>query len=294
MKVCPKCWISHSKNWKFCSRSCANSRTYTKEQCIQKSRTVKRTLELKVRKKLSKAIITEKICPKCWISHTKEWSFCSRVCANSRVWTEEQRERKWRTLKLTLVEKSNTIKVSFIDVYKKLLLKCLDQKFFCKVCWKYTKGNVTCSKFCQNELRSRDRSEYLLENWINNFSTKRELLQYKWIEIECDSKLEQAGIIYLLDIFWATKIERYKSILMFEDEFWVKRRFNPDFWVEKEWEIYIVEVKMLWSQTNEHIYNKYIPQKKKRLEEFCKEKWYRSLWLDFNYDSKFTKIYNSL
>jgi len=31
MKICPKCKISHEKSGKFCSRSCANSRTFTAE-----------------------------------------------------------------------------------------------------------------------------------------------------------------------------------------------------------------------------------------------------------------------
>lgn len=29
MKICPKCGVSHQKTGKFCSRSCANSRTWT-------------------------------------------------------------------------------------------------------------------------------------------------------------------------------------------------------------------------------------------------------------------------
>lgn len=31
MKICPKCEIQHEKSGKFCSRSCANSRTFTSE-----------------------------------------------------------------------------------------------------------------------------------------------------------------------------------------------------------------------------------------------------------------------
>lgn len=31
MKICPKCKITHEKAGKFCSRSCANSRTFTAE-----------------------------------------------------------------------------------------------------------------------------------------------------------------------------------------------------------------------------------------------------------------------
>lgn len=31
MKICPKCEIEHDRPGKFCSRKCANSRTYTPE-----------------------------------------------------------------------------------------------------------------------------------------------------------------------------------------------------------------------------------------------------------------------
>jgi len=35
---------------------------------------------------------TNKECPKCGTSHSKPGKFCSRVCANSRQWTEEQKQ----------------------------------------------------------------------------------------------------------------------------------------------------------------------------------------------------------
>ena len=37
MKVCPKCETTHNKFGKFCSRSCANSREFTKESKEKKS-----------------------------------------------------------------------------------------------------------------------------------------------------------------------------------------------------------------------------------------------------------------
>jgi predicted nucleic acid-binding Zn ribbon protein len=33
-----------------------------------------------------------KLCPKCGVEHEKEGKFCSRTCANSRVWTEEKKK----------------------------------------------------------------------------------------------------------------------------------------------------------------------------------------------------------
>lgn len=37
MKICPKCQSHHTKNGKYCTKSCANSRTWTKEDKIKKS-----------------------------------------------------------------------------------------------------------------------------------------------------------------------------------------------------------------------------------------------------------------
>ena len=35
-----------------------------------------------------------KICPKCKIEHDKKGTYCSRKCANSRSWTEEDKKKK--------------------------------------------------------------------------------------------------------------------------------------------------------------------------------------------------------
>lgn len=41
MKICPKCLSSHHKTGKFCSRKCANSRTFSKESKEKKSKSNK-------------------------------------------------------------------------------------------------------------------------------------------------------------------------------------------------------------------------------------------------------------
>ena len=35
-----------------------------------------------------------KICPKCNTEHYKQGKFCSRSCANSRTWSEEDKHKK--------------------------------------------------------------------------------------------------------------------------------------------------------------------------------------------------------
>ena len=44
MKVCPKCGKEHELNGRFCSRSCANSRTWSDEDKKKKSDSVKKTI----------------------------------------------------------------------------------------------------------------------------------------------------------------------------------------------------------------------------------------------------------
>jgi hypothetical protein len=42
-----------------------------------------------------------KICPKCKTQHEKQGTFCSRKCANSRTWTDEDKKKKSNSIKKT-------------------------------------------------------------------------------------------------------------------------------------------------------------------------------------------------
>jgi len=50
-------------------------------------------------------------------------------------------------------------------------------------------------------------------------------------------------------------------------------------------------VKMRWSAASGHSYSRPIPFKRKALETFCKDKGLKFIWLDFDYDSRFSKVY---
>lgn len=54
MKICPKCNTEHNKNGTYCSRSCANSRTWTEEDKQKKSEANKKFLETNVHPSLGK------------------------------------------------------------------------------------------------------------------------------------------------------------------------------------------------------------------------------------------------
>lgn len=62
MKVCPKCATTHQKNGIFCSRKCANSRTWTEEQNSRRSASVSKTLSKidPVIRKRNSAVATRK------------------------------------------------------------------------------------------------------------------------------------------------------------------------------------------------------------------------------------------
>lgn len=62
-----------------------------------------------------------------------------------------------------------------------------------------------------------------------NFSTKVGLFEYKGFAVECDSKLEAAAVVYLVDRCGAKRVERFRSILTFRDTDGHVHRFNPDF-----------------------------------------------------------------
>jgi hypothetical protein len=149
----------------------------------------------------------------------------------------------------------------------------------------------TCGDVCKRRLLSTKRGKYLSENG-SKWKSERRVFNYKGIELECDSALEEAGIMYLKDIMRVDVIERYRNLVNYHDEDGVHRCYNPDFWVIKDRKIYLVEVKMKWSVTSDHFYNKTIPIKKKALKEFCEEKNYECIWLDFDYDDRFKKIYD--
>ncbi len=227
-------------------------------------------------------------CEKCKKEHNGSYGsgrFCRSECAHSHIQTKEMNERRSEKQK-----GKRTVLIKQAD--KIITFNCIMcQKIFKK---RYFSKRRICSDICRNYKHSLDRQKIILKNGTNNFSTKREIFNYKHIKnISCDSKLEKAGIIYLIDIFKADKIERFKNILNFwENE--KHRTFNPDLVVIKNNKIYIAEIKMKWIGTSNHTYNRTIPLKKEALRKFCENKNYEMIWLDFDYDDKFKLIYKNL
>lgn len=205
--------------------------------------------------------------------------YCSRPCANSRIRTEESKK------------KTSESKKRFDLLHPKIKIQKYTTCIVCGDEFESRQRAVCCDKECYHFLLSLKRQEAIKEKGTSNFKTKQESFSYKFVkDIITDSKLEQAAIKYLIDELQVDRIEKYQNILNFwEGE--SHRTFNPDFYVKKGDKIYIVEVKMKWSQNSTHTYNRTIPYKKEALEKFCKEKGYEMIWLDFDYDVKFRDIY---
>ena len=51
-----------------------------------------------------------KICPKCETNHNKFGIFCSRPCANSRHWSEEDKKKKSESVKRNFLEHGHPAK----------------------------------------------------------------------------------------------------------------------------------------------------------------------------------------
>lgn len=230
--------------------------------------------------------------------------YCCRACANNRgSRTTETKQKISNTLKKhpryqkkpTKFLINNTLTIIDVAPNKQPIIKnCITcgNEFVCSQFNGRKSGRKTCSKGCQMHILSIKRQEYLKTN--GNFATTRESFTYKDVTINVDSKLEKAGIVYLIDILKATRIERFINIL----NYWegdIHRTYNPDFICQLETgESCIVEVKQRWTAKSNHSYNRTIPFKKIALEKFCKDHNMLMLWMDFDTCPQLINIYKKI
>lgn len=210
-------------------------------------------------------------------------NYCSLQCRNSHARSDVSKKKTSDALKNSdkFKESCRLKKERAIIRSKKICCVCGDG-FVSRL-----KQVKTCSRECVNFLLSIKRQERLMK-----FNNRRECFEYKGIAIECDSYLEKAGVIYLKDVLGALKIERYKNILNYWMGEGIRKTFNPDFWIQLPNNRYcIVEVKMKHTNRSVSEYNRTIPFKREVLKNFCNEKGYDFIWLDFDYDKKFKSIY---
>jgi len=210
--------------------------------------------------------------------------FCSRPCANTKVNSAETREKRKHSMLISPA----------VAAYAKRRGGGGEDRN-CIVCGELfhispkSRKKQTCSRECQWARQSYLRSKQLAETGTN-WKWERKLFEYENLSIECDSALEEAGVIYLKDVFKADSVERYKNLINYYEGN-LHRTYNPDFWVIKDKQVYLVEVKMRWTSNSTHFYNRSIPIKREALERFCQDKGYTAIWLDFNYAPEFYSIY---
>lgn len=87
-KNCPKCNTQHSKSGTFCSHSCANSRTFSAETNLLKSKSAKASKKVAAAREAKLGPKIQKICPICNIQFEVNPSsshriLCSRKCFNN-------------------------------------------------------------------------------------------------------------------------------------------------------------------------------------------------------------------
>ena len=235
---------------KYCNTSCQNT-----HQCTGKKKSID-SIEKRELKKIEKWKIFDVNCKKCNKEFEvreynvdypkKDKYFCSRSCANGKIWTEEDKLKKSIAAKNSdKVKKANTL------IGKSRLGKKIADRIttICPVCNKdviYIKSKP--KKYHQKCWLSisggfKEGSSRGKSGWYKGF----------W----CDSSWELAWVIYNLD----HKIKFKRNTIGFEYEFENKKSlFYPDFLVSDEY----IEVKNYNSKRLEAKL-KYFPHKIKVL-----------------------------
>lgn len=150
-----------------------------------------------------------KICPKCGARHNKNGIFCSRSCANSRVWTEEINESRRKKLKdnpeVIPWNKGKHIK----ERIKKVCKEC-GKEF--EILKSYNDKNNP--KYCSSECVYKNSGGY------REGSGRSKSGYYKGIY--CGSTYELAWVIYQIDN--NIEFQRFTGTLEFDGN-----KYIPDF-----------------------------------------------------------------
>lgn len=180
-----------------------------------------------------------KQCPKCQSRHNKNGKFCSRICANSRVWTKEDKIK--RSLSALCSDKVKTANQSKAKNQKKRQKNLDNWKIIlCKVCqcqFSRLKSDLrkTCSSKCAKLLPMgglRKNSGIGKSGWYKGF----------WL----NSTYELAFVIYHLNK--NITIKRCNEWFSYIDPVTrLARRYYPDFIVDGK----IIEIKGYKKQIDE-------------------------------------------
>ena len=167
-----------------------------------------------------------KVCPKCGISHSKSGRFCSRKCANSRVFSDETKEKKRTLNKKYYTSLSDQAKKQRVDHLREINPSIAGGPFTkiklsnCSHCGKEywmnnAKGNfsTTCSDECFLAVKRKNRAG---SKTVYN----GEMYDSKW-ESQLAEWFDKTNISY----------ERPKHSIPWVDSTGKQRKYFPDFYL---------------------------------------------------------------
>ena len=202
MKKCERCGKDIDGSYgsgRFCNISCARSIARTEEDKKNKSEAAKNSNKVKLANinrmnkyydRLTDRINTIHICPKCGIEFktTTKKKFCSRKCANSRTWTEEDKKKKSITAKNSEKVKNANNKQRGLKTAERVTKQCpICKKEFIRL---KSQEKITCSQKCGYKLKG-------VYGGYREGSGRSKHGYYKGVY--CGSTYELVYVIYRLD-----------------------------------------------------------------------------------------------
>lgn len=260
----------------------------------------KRKAELLRKQKEEDYYKNPKLCVECGnpLSYKQAITYKSKTCSLSCSVAFGNKQRGGHSEK-TKQAIANGMKRWTSSEEGKMLIDSKRKYTICPICGKvFNNPDVsTCSPECGFQLISQKRIQKIIKDGTSNTSS-RYILTYNGEDYRCDSKLEIASVIFMIENMKLKRIERFTSILNFKDKNGRTRRYNPDFICDSDGETMIIEVK----QDTEKItggedfknYKMFLTEKKETLEKFCNERNYKWLWLTPSYDIELRRLYRRI
>jgi hypothetical protein len=199
-----------------------SNRVQCSEQC---------KIEYRIKNKKPKKDKPIKICPKCGTEHTKDGTFCSRSCGNSRVRTEEFKQNlsKWakanpRGFVVNPIFNTANLRPELGAAANKKKWDLLRQTLRCKECQKefevpYSQRN---RKYCSIECSNKNKYH------VN--SNRKKTCIYNGYKMDSGAELVFAQQCDLHQIRWHKNTTQY---FIFVDSLGKTSKYYPDFYLEQ-------------------------------------------------------------
>jgi hypothetical protein len=142
-----------------------------------------------------------KICPKCNTEHNKPGTYCSRKCANSRIFSSESKLKTASTLKRKfstgeLVSHINPAPLRISEYPYTRLYGSYSCHHCNKVFWQLKYSQKCCSIECRDSIRSQNKCRKTHISYFNKHEDKTVDLQSTW-ELEIAKWLDSNNIVWI-------------------------------------------------------------------------------------------------